>query len=173
MEFENWNTYPCGSHLWTKFRIAIFTPLCNKPNPELQLQGLSTSSLHPAAIFPGLRPPNLVNEPMADKLLKLLLPSLKFDFLDLLGFEGLSSSSESLIVLILATTSWEMLLRQNGQTGAVVQAVVGLGFLWQHRARVQWAHISWPHGLTSIVHTWSKHMQHSSTSLACLRIFHH
>lgn len=74
---------------------------------------------------------------MADKLLKLLLPSLKFDFLDFLGLEGLSSSSESLLVLISATTSWEILLRQNGQTGAVEQAVVGLGFLWQHRARVQ------------------------------------
>lgn len=143
-----------------------------KPNPGLLFQGLSTTASHSAATFSGLRPPNLANEPMADKLLKLLLPSLKFDFLDLLGFERLCSSSKSFLVSILTTTSWLMLLRQNGQTGAVGQAVVGLGFLWQHRARVQWAHIWWPHGLTSIVHAWSKHMQHSSTSLACLRRFH-
>ena len=54
-------------------------------------------------IFPDLRPTILQNEPMADKLLKLLLPSLKFDFCDLSGFIGLDSTSVSLILLILAT----------------------------------------------------------------------
>lgn len=105
------------------------------------VQGLSTSSLHSAATFPELRPPILPNDPIADKLLKLLLPSLKFDFLDLLGLEGLVSTSLSLLVLIFATTNWLILLRQKGHTGAAAQVVVGFGFLWQHNARMQWAHI--------------------------------
>jgi hypothetical protein len=59
-----------------------------------------------ASIFPELRPAILPNEPMADKLLKLLLPSLKFDFLDLLGLViGVDSTSVSLLVLILATVN--------------------------------------------------------------------
>lgn len=134
-------------------------------------QGLSTSSLHSVATFLGLRPPIFPNEPIADKLLKLLLPSLKFrPSLDFLGFVGLISNSVSSLVLIWATTNLVMTLRQKGQqTGTVWQAVVGLGLLWQHSARVQWAHIWWPHSWTSIVQTWSKHMQHSSASLACLR----
>ncbi|KAG5020229.1 hypothetical protein JHK87_016084 [Glycine soja] len=52
-----------------------------------------------------LRPTILQNEPMSDKLLKLLLPSLKFDFRDLSGFIGLDSTSVSLILLILATSN--------------------------------------------------------------------
>lgn len=111
-----------------------------------------------------MRPAILPNE--ADKLLKLLLPSLKFDFRDLLGFTELDSTSVSQLLLILATSNWIMAPRQNGQDGPERAVVAGSGFLWQHSARVQWAHISWPQGLTSIVHTWSKHMQHNSTSLA-------
>jgi len=122
-----------------------------------------------ASTFPELRPAILPNEPMADKLLKLLLPSLKFDFLDLLGFVGLDSTSVSLSVLILATFNWRMAPRQNGQTGPVVQPVAGSGFLRQHSARVQWAHIWWSQGLTSIVHTWSKHIQHNSILLSYTR----
>lgn len=131
-------------------------------------QGL-LSSLHSADTLPEVRPPNLPNEPKGDKPLKLLLPSLTLDILDLLGFEGLISTSTSSLALILATTSWVMLVRQKGQTGTVGQDKdEGSGFLWQQRARVQCAHIWWPHGPTSIVHNWSKHMQHRSTSLTCL-----
>ena len=136
----------------------------------MQYQGLSIHSFS-AAILPEPRPPILLKEPTADKPLKLLLPSLKFlDFLDLLSLEELTSPmslSASLLVLILATASRAMPLLQKGQTGAVRHAVVGFGLLWQHRASVHWAHIWWPQSWTSIVHTWSKHMQQSSVSLAC------
>lgn len=115
--------------------------------------------------LPDPRPLIFPIDPTLDKPLKLLLPSLKlWDHLDFLCLgEELSSQST---VLILATTRWLMLLRQNGQTGADWAAVVGLGLLWQQRARVQWAHIWCPQSWTSIVHTWSKQMQHSSVSLA-------
>ena len=84
---------------------------------------------------------------MTDKPLKLLLPSLKLDFLDLIGLEGLNSGPASLFVifpllnlkglssfsesllLILATTSWVIPLRQKGQTRTTGDAVSGLGFL--------------------------------------------
>lgn len=77
----------------------------------------------------------------AERPLKLLLPSLGVqDRLDdlLISFEELmvfsmSSGSE----LSLATTKQAMLLLQNGQTGGFTNAVVGFGFLWQQRARVQ------------------------------------
>ena len=122
--------------------------------------------IHFSAIFPELRPAILPKEPIADKPLKLLLPSLKFDFLDLLGFVvGLDSNSSSLLVLILATVSSLIAPRQKGHAGPEGQAAPTSSFLWQHNARVQWAHIWWPHGLTSIVHTWSKHIQHNSTLL--------
>lgn len=94
---------------------------------------------------------------MADKPFKLLLPSLKLDFLDLIGLEGLNSGPVSLLVifpqlslkgglasaasasllLILATASWVMPLRQKGQIGTTGDDVSGLGFLWQQRAKVQ------------------------------------
>ena len=64
-------------------------------------------------IFPELRPTILQNEPMADKLLKLLLPPLKIDFRDLSGFIGLDSTSVSLTLLILATSNWRMDPRKN------------------------------------------------------------
>ncbi|KAF1877396.1 hypothetical protein Lal_00016233 [Lupinus albus] len=64
---------------------------------------MEVSPIFRVPTFPELQPAFLPNEPMADKPLKLLLPSLKFDFLDLLGFVGLdSTSSVSLLVLILA-----------------------------------------------------------------------
>lgn len=127
-------------------------------------QALSSTHSFSAAIRPEPRPPNLLKEPMADSPLKLLLPSQKFlDFFDLLSFESISLS-----VLTLATTNWAMLLRQNGQRGALRDAVFGLGLLWQHKANVHWAHIWWPQSWTSIVHTWSKHMQHNSVSLTCI-----
>lgn len=131
--------------------------------PHVMACHLSTKSLI-SLIRPDPRPPILPNDPMADKPLKLLLPSLKFiDLLDFLSFEGLSV----MLFLIWATTNWAMLLRQKGQTGAVKQAVVGSGLLWQHRANVQGAHIWWPQFWTSMVHTWSKQIQQSSASLAC------
>ena len=92
---------------------------------------------------------------MADEPLKLLLPSLKLDFHDLIGLEGLNSAPLSLLMifpllslkglasasdslsLILATTSWVIPLRQKGQTRTTGDALSGLGFLWQQRAKVQ------------------------------------
>lgn len=139
------------------------------------LYGLQLPSLHSAAILPEFRLPILPNDPMAVNPLKLLLPSLRLTaFLGLLGLEGLASISVLLWVMAFdfATTSWVMLLLQKGHTGAAaVEDVAGFGFLWQHMASMQWAHIWWPHCLTSIVHAWSKHMQHISTSLSCLRIY--
>ena len=124
--------------------------------------GLSINSS--AVILPE---PRRLSLPNADRPLKLLLPSLKFlDRLGFFKFEELNSIS-SVSVLSLATTKWAMSLLQNGQTGGVMLAVVGFGLLWQHRARVQWAHIRCPQSRTSIVQTWSKHMQHNSVSLAC------
>lgn len=94
-----------------------------------------------SAILPEPRPLNLLNEPMDDKPLKLLLPSLmRLDFLDFLSFNALSGSPTSFLAL--ATTNLAMLLRQKGQRGAVTEEVVGFGLLWQHNANVQWAHIS-------------------------------
>lgn len=132
-------------------------------------QGLSAHSFS-ATILPEPRPPILPKEFIADKLLKLLLPSLKFrDFLAFLNLELLSpvSRSASSSLLIFATTRRFMVLRQKGQTGGVRHSVLGLGLLWQQRARVHCAHIWWPQFWTSIVHTCSKHMQHKSKSLAC------
>ena len=71
------------------------------------------------------------------------------------------------VVLALATSSREMLPRQKGQAGDGSVSVVGLGLLWQHSASVHGAHIWCPQSCTSIVHAWSKQMQHSSASLAC------
>lgn len=130
-----------------------------------RLNGLSRSSSSAA----NLPDPRLIlpNEPTADRLLKLLLPSLKLrDLQDLRGFEELRSRSISFSTLSLITTSLTMLLLQKGQTGTVEQEVVGLGLLWQHKASVHCAHIWWPHSWTSIVQTWSKHMQQRSVSLA-------
>lgn len=114
--------------------------------------GLSSSSSSAA----NLPDPRLIlpNEPTADKLLKLLLPSLRFrDLQDFRGFEKLISRSISFSSLSLATTNLTMLLLQKGQTGTVGQVVVGLGLLWQHKARVHCAHIRCPQSCTSIVHT--------------------
>lgn len=59
-----------------------------------------------------LKLPILLNEPTTDKLLKLLLPLLKFRYLmDFLGLEVSLSCS----TLTFATTSWAMLLLQNEQ----------------------------------------------------------
>jgi len=139
------------------------------PNATKYRQGLSIHSFS-AAILPDPRPPIFPN--VADNPLKLLLPSLKFrDFLDFLSFgEPISpmSWSASLQFLILATARRTMVLRQNGQTGGLRHAVVGLGLLWQQRASVHCAHIWWPQSWTSIVQTCSKHMQHTSVSLACI-----
>ena len=101
-------------------------------------KSLSLASLHSAVTLPELLPPIFTNEPMADKPLKLLLlPSLEFqDFLDILGFEGLMSSSVAELI-ILAATRLAMLQRQKGQAGTSGTAVMMSGFLWQHRARVQ------------------------------------
>jgi len=70
-------------------------------------------------------------------------------------------------VLVRATSSREMLPRQNGQAGDGSVWVVGLGLLWQHSASVHGAHIWCPQSCTSMVHAWSKQMQHSSASLTC------
>jgi hypothetical protein len=70
-------------------------------------------------------------------------------------------------VLVRATSSREMLPRQNGQAGDGSVRVVGLGLLWQHSASVHGAHIWCPQSCTSMVHAWSKQMQHSSESLTC------
>lgn len=133
-------------------------------------QGLSTHSFS-AGILPEPRLPIFPKEPIADKLLKLLLPSLKVrDFLAFLSLDELLSPlswSASSQVLIFATTRQAMVLRQNGHTGGVRHSVVGLGLLWQQRARVHCAHIWWPQFWTSMVHTCSKHMQHRSKSLSC------
>lgn len=94
--------------------------------------GLSMSSS--VLILPDPRPPIL---PKAESPLKLLLPSLKFqDRLDFRGFEEPISMS-SVSMSSLATTRRAMVLLQNGQTGGFTEAVVGLGLLWQQRARVQ------------------------------------
>lgn len=113
------------------------------PNPFIYvsiLKALSSSSSSTAnlrLIFP--------KEPTADKLLKLLLPSLKFlDLHDFRGFEQLMSQSISWSTLSLATTNLTMLLLQKGQTGTFVQEFVGFGLLWQHKARVHCAHILCP-----------------------------
>lgn len=130
-------------------------------------------SSHSAAILPELRLPNFPNELTLDSPLKLLLP-LSFKCLsfldDLLSLEQLISAlswSVSSWHSVFTTTSLVMVLRQNGQTGGVRQAVAGLGLLWQHRASVHCAHIWWPQFWTSIVHTCSKQMQHNSDSLTC------
>lgn len=140
-------------------------------------QGLSIHSLS-AAILPEPRPPIFPKDPIADKPLKLLLPSLlKFcDLLDFLSLEELTSpmpwsASWSSWLLIFATTSRAMVLRQKGQTGGVRHAVVGFGLLWQQRAKVHCAHIWWPQSWTSIVQACSKHMQHRSESLPCIAKF--
>ena len=172
-------------HRWLslEFSSSFFTigkseSLITKLSLDYQMppnyQGLSTHSFS-AAILPELRPPIFPNVPTAeDKPLKLLLPSLKFrDFLDFLNLEELMSPmsrSVSSQISIFATTSRAMVLRQNGQTGGVRHAVVGLGLLWQQRANVHCAHIWWPQFWTSIVHTCSKHMQQSSVSLTCRTI---
>lgn len=139
---------------------------------DSMLKGLSIHSFS-RAIRPEPRPTILPIVLTADKPLKLLLPSLKFqDLLGFLSFGELTSCSCSALpcsVFTSATTSWTMLLLQNGQTGTVGNAVMGLGLLWQHKANVQWAHIWWPQFWTSIVHTWSKQMPHSSVSLVCIR----
>lgn len=136
-------------------------------------QGLSTHSFS-AATLPELRLPIFPNEPTADKPLKLLLSSHKFwNLLDFLNLEELISPmllSVSSSFLIFTTANRPMVLRQNGQTGGFKHAVVGLGLLWQQRASVQCAHIWWPQSWTSIVHTCSKHMEHSSESLLTCRI---
>lgn len=130
-------------------------------------------STHSAAILPELRPPNFPNELTLDNPLKLLLP-LSFTFLNffdvLLNLEQFISTlsrSVSSWYSVFTTTSLAMVLRQNGQTGGVRQAVAGLGLLWQHRASVHCAHIWWPQLWTSIVHACSKQMQHNSDSLTC------
>lgn len=88
-------------------------------------QGLSRSSVSSAETFPELRP-NLPN----DKFLKLLLPSPRLnDILDFLGFIGLDSTSISVSILLLATTSLAMLLRQKGQAGILVVLVKETGLL--------------------------------------------
>lgn len=132
-----------------------------------QDQGLSNSSLQSAETLLEVRA-SFPNEPNDDKLLKLLSlhsPWLN-DFIVRFGFVGLSSKSISVSSLLLATTNWVMLQRQKGQTGVFGQALEELGLLWQQRARMQWAHIWWPQCSTSIVHTCSKQMEHSSASLA-------
>lgn len=109
-----------------------------------RLNGLSSNS-DSAAILPE---PRLIfpKEPTADKPLKLLLPSLKLrDLQDFRGFEELISRSMSFSVLTFATTNLTMLLLQKGQSGTEGQDVVGLGLLWQHKAKVHCAHIRWPH----------------------------
>ena len=130
-------------------------------------------STHSAAILPELRPPNFPNELTLDRPLKLLLP-LSFKFLNL--FDALLSLEQLMSTLSRSVSSWHsvftttslvMVLRQNGQTGGVRQAVAGLGLLWQHRASVHCAHIWCPQLWTSIVHACSKQMQHNSDSLTC------
>lgn len=54
---------------------------------------------------------------------------------------ALSASKSLDAVLALATSSREMLPRQNGQAGDGSVSVVGFGLLWQHRANVHGAHI--------------------------------
>jgi hypothetical protein len=78
---------------------------------------------------------------------------------------ALSSSSAS--GLARATSSLEMLPRQNGQAGDGGVSVAGFGLLWQHSASVHAAHIWCPQSCTSMLHACSKQMQHSSPSLAC------
>lgn len=166
---------PALGHAFIFFLLSFIIRQLDRQNDSLQLpnptnyQGLSTHSFS-AAIRPELRPPIFPND--AARPLKLLLPSLRFwDFLDLLNLKELKSpllQSESSESFIFATTSLEMVLRQNGQTGGVRHAVVGLGLLWQQSANVQCAHIWWPQSWTSIVHTCSKQMEHSSVSLACI-----
>lgn len=80
------------------------------------------------------------NDPIAeDRSLKLLLPSVQFWVsLGILCIEALPCSSPSLALVM---TNFEMLLRQKGQAGDGKHKVVGVGLLWQHKARTQWAHI--------------------------------
>lgn len=96
-----------------------------------------TSSLHSAATLPELLPPILPKDPIAAKLLKLLLPSVSVkDVLALLGLDGLCSISIAL-VFALATTSWVIVLLQKGQIGGEGAAAEELSFLlWQQRERV-------------------------------------
>lgn len=124
-----------------RHRMLVFLKNQTCPFYVSRIKGLSNSSFL-AAILPEL-PLIFPNEPTADKLLKLLLPSLRF--LDLHDLRGLTSRSISISVLILATTSnLTMLLLQKGQTGTEEQEVAGLGLLWQHKARVHCAHIWCP-----------------------------
>lgn len=153
------------NYLYTNPIGSIFPGQIRSPN-FTSYQDLSTQSF--SVNWPELWL-TLPNEPTDDRPLKLLLPSLKCrDFLDFLSFEEeyMSSSSTSGFSLTFATANRAMVVRQNGHMGGVRQAVVGLGLLWQHKARVQWAHIWWPQSWTSIVQIWSKQMQHNSVSLA-------
>lgn len=111
-----------------------------------RLNGLSSHSSW-GAILPEPRP----NLPIP---LKLLLPAL--DLRDFLGFLEFP-----------VATNLTMVLRQKGQRGAEGDEVAGLGLLWQHKARVQCAHIICPHSWTWMAHASSKQMPHSSVSLAC------
>jgi len=147
--------------------------------------GLSISSFS-AAILPEPRPVILPNDPIVDSPMKLLLSSPRFiDLLCFLNLEELTSPASRsttttssrlllfslLLLLFWATTKHAMVLLQNGQTGGVTVEVVGFGLLWQHSASVHCAHIWWPQSLTSIVHTCSKQMQHSSVSLTYRHIY--
>ena len=83
------------------------------------------------------------------------------------GDEAAALSSSSASGLARATSSLEMLPRQNGQAGDGGVSVAGFGLLWQHSASVHAAHIWCPQSSTSMLHACSKQMQHSSASLAC------
>lgn len=162
------------SMLVYQFLITRFFSFClMDQDQDSMLKGLSIHSFS-KAILPEPRPTIFPIVLTADNPLKLLLPSLKFhDLLDFLNFGELTSSSWSAVqssALTLATISWTMLLLQNGQTGTVGHAVIGLGLLWQHKAKVHCAHIWWPQFWTSIVQTWSKHIPHSSVSLVCIKL---
>lgn len=144
------STHPLGTvgsiiyFLYTSDSVAIFW--------------CSVSLLSVISMFP--------NEPIAeDRSLKLLLASMQFRVL--LGFLCVEVSPCSSPSLALAMTSFEMLLRQKGQAGDGKHKVVGLGLLWQHKARTQWAHIWCLQSWSSMAQALSKQMEHSSASPSC------